>query len=393
MEILLLAIYSGIVWLIFFKFKLLPWNTVSQVIVITIPVIAITLMILLLNIFAPSSHDVRVMNYTIEVVPAVSGQVVEVPVKPNQHVKKGEVLFQIDPLPYQLKIKNLEARIPLLEAKLLSARAYDREQEAQLTSASNRVKVINSQLDLAIKRLDQTRILAEAGAGPKFDYEQAQANLDNLLAQKAVTESERTQMIQRMSAVSKDGELSEITQARADLEQANAALEQAHWELTQTTYLAPADGRVVNLQLRPGAMAVQFPLKPVMSFVEDEQWVIALFHQNELRYVEPGDEAEIALKTYPNRIIKTEVEHIVWANAQGQATISGVIPDTSPKMAPESRFAVRLRVMDEDKELFLAPGAVGMGAIYTERGALIHLVRKVILRVGSKMDWLVLKLH
>jgi multidrug resistance efflux pump len=393
MEILLLIIYSGIVWLIFFKFKLLPWNTISQVIVITIPVVAIATLILLLNIYAPSSHDVRVMNYTVEIVPTVTGQVTEVPVQPNQHVKKGDVLFKINPEPFALKIKNLEARLPMLEAKIISAKAYDRELESQLTTANSRIKVIQTQLDLAIKRLEQNRMLAESGAGSKFDYEQAQTNMVNYQSQIAVAESEKSQILQKMSAQSSDGELSEISQARADLEQAKAQIAQAEWELSQTTYYAPADGRIINLQLRPGAMAVQFPLKPVMSFVEDEQWVTALFHQNELRYVEDGNEAEIALKIYPNRIIKCEVEHIVWANAQGQLTISGMIPDTQDKGFHEGRFAVRLKVSEEDQDLFLASGAVGQGAIYTEHGKLIHLVRKVILRVGSKMDWLVLKLH
>ncbi|MCG2460264.1 HlyD family secretion protein [Flavobacteriaceae bacterium F89] len=393
MEIILLLIYSGIVWLVFFKYRLLPWNTLTQVIVVIIPVVAIALLILFLNIVAPSSHDVRVLNYNVEVVPTVTGKVVDVPVKPNQHVNKGDVLFKIDPEPFELKVKSLQARIPMLEAKVISAKSYDKELEDQISAASNRVRVITSQLDLAIKRLDQTRVLAESGAGSKFDYEQAQANLNNLQAQKAVAESERAQSLQRISAVSSDGELSEITQARADLEQAKAQLDEAEWQLSQTVFRAPADGRVINLQLRPGAMAVQLPLKPVMTFVEDEQWLVALYNQNELRYVQNGDPAEVALKTYPNRIIKCEVEHIVWANAQGQITASGQLPDTQQTNFHEGRFAVRLNVSDEDKDLFLAPGAVGMGAIYTEHGVLIHLVRKVIMRVGTKMDWLVLKLH
>ena len=60
MELILLGIYSYIVWLIFFKFKWLPWNIVSQVIVVTLPIIGLTILILLLNLVAPSSADVRV---------------------------------------------------------------------------------------------------------------------------------------------------------------------------------------------------------------------------------------------------------------------------------------------------------------------------------------------
>src|SRR5678809_637194 len=86
MEIILLAIYSFFVWLIFFKFKWLPWNTVSQVIVITIPIVGMAALILLLNVFAPSSNDVRVLKYVINVVPQVRGRVIEIPAEGNKHM-------------------------------------------------------------------------------------------------------------------------------------------------------------------------------------------------------------------------------------------------------------------------------------------------------------------
>jgi hypothetical protein len=71
MEVLLLGIYSFFVWLIFIKFKWLPWNITSQVIVVTLPIIGMTILILVLNIVAPSSADVRVINYVVQVVPRV----------------------------------------------------------------------------------------------------------------------------------------------------------------------------------------------------------------------------------------------------------------------------------------------------------------------------------
>ena len=63
MDILLLGIYSFFVWLIFIKFKWLPWNITSQVIVVTIPIIALTIMILTLNVVAPSSAKLRVFKF------------------------------------------------------------------------------------------------------------------------------------------------------------------------------------------------------------------------------------------------------------------------------------------------------------------------------------------
>jgi len=98
MEALILGIYAGIVWLIFFKYKLLPWNTLAKVIVFTIPVVGMITLILLLNIFSPSSSNVVVVRNSVGIVSQVKGRVTEVPVTVNQRVKKGDVLFRIDDL-------------------------------------------------------------------------------------------------------------------------------------------------------------------------------------------------------------------------------------------------------------------------------------------------------
>src|SRR5664279_6500640 len=95
MELIALIIYSTIIWFIFFKKKWLPWNITSQVIVVTIPVIALATTILFMNIVAPSTSDVRAMNYVIPIVPRVTGQVTEVPIEPNRPIKKGDVLFKV----------------------------------------------------------------------------------------------------------------------------------------------------------------------------------------------------------------------------------------------------------------------------------------------------------
>src|SRR3954462_5186521 len=112
MEVLLLGIYSFFVWLIFIKLKWLPWNIGTQGTVVIIPVVGLAALILLLNIFAPSSADVRVYKYTVPIVSQVRGRVVEVPVEEgNRLVRRGEILFRIDPTPYQLEVDTLEAQL------------------------------------------------------------------------------------------------------------------------------------------------------------------------------------------------------------------------------------------------------------------------------------------
>jgi multidrug resistance efflux pump len=318
MEAILLGLYAFIVWLIYFKFKWLPWTTPHKVTVVIIPIVGLTTLVLLLNVFAPSSADVRVVKYVVQIVPQVRGRVIEVPAAGNQPMKKGDVLFRIDPTPYELDVKRIAAQLALAET-----------------------------------RLRQTRVLAATGAGSKFDEERYES----------------------------------------DVRQLGAQLDQARWDLSQTTVYAPANGTPINVQLRPGSFVVGAPFVQAMAFVEDEYQVIALYHQNELHQVAPGNEAEIALPTYPGEIIKATVDSIVWAQGQGQLPMSGVVPQTGPAPLPPGRFAVKLAIAEKDRERFLAAGALGNAAIYTHGLEPIHIIRKVILRVGSYTNYLILKLH
>jgi len=403
MEIILLLIYSFFVWLIFFKFKWLPWNIVSQVIVFTLPVIGLTVLILILNIVAPSSHDVRVLNYVVQIVPRVTGRVIEVPVQPNRLVKKGEVLFRIDSTPFMNEAAALEAQLVQARSKLneatanlSSSSAGVRELRENLKAAGGQVSSVAAKAGLARRRVDQNRELVAAGAGSVFDLERAEADLKDLLAQYDSARANEAQVLQKLSAQSQ-GDQASVAAAKAQIAMANAQvaaveaqLADAKWKLDESTVFAPADGYAINVQLRPGSTASQFAGLPVMSFVETEQWVVALYSQNELREIEPGNEAEIALKTYPNKIIKCKVDSIVWATGQGQLPVSGALP-TAVSQMPPGLIAVKLEV--EDRSLFLAAGAVGNGAVYTDSFRMIHIIRKVIMRVGTKLDWLILKMH
>lgn len=394
MELILLIIYVLVVRFIFFKKKWLPWNITSQVIVVTIPVIALAIIILFMNIVAPSSSDVRAMNYVIPIVPRVTGQVTEVPIEPNRPIKKGDVLFKIDPEPFQLAVKAAEATLAQNKAKLVTAEASERGLEDQLKNATAKKAGLSPRIDLARKRVEQYTALAASGAGKRADLEQAQSDLANLESEFLAADATESQVKQKLAARDATGQIDEVASAKAQIAKAEADLGNAKYDLDGTTHLAPANGRVANLALRPGVRAAQLPLSPVMSFIEeDEPWLIAFFHQNELRYVEPGDEAEIYLEMYPGRIIKCKVDSILWATAQGQMPISGNLPNTQSIAAPEQRIAVRLLIDAKDKDLFLAAGARGHGAIYTDHLKFLHIVRKVFVRVSAKVDWFVFKLH
>jgi multidrug resistance efflux pump len=393
MELILLLIYSFFAWLVFFKFKWLPWNITSQVITVTIPIIGITILILFLNIAAPSSPDVRVMNYVVPINPRVAGKVIEVPVEPNKAVKKGDVLFRLDPVPFQIQVNSAEANINQLRAKLVSATANSRNLGEQLKQASSQQGVATAQLSLARKRVEQYQELSKSGAGNRFDLEQAQADVARYQSDVQAAQASVAQARENLAAKTSSGVQQEVAQVLAQIAQAEAQLADAQWQLQEAVQYAPADGTIVALALRPGVMTVPFPAFPAMTFIEDEQWVVAFFAQNEVRNIAAGNEAEIALKTYPGRVIKCKVDSVIWATAQGQLPISGMLPNTGFGSAPDMRLAVKLDPDGKDADLFLAPGARGIGAVYTEHHAAIHILRKVFIRVSAKLDWLVLKLH
>jgi multidrug resistance efflux pump len=301
------------------------------------------------------------MNYVIPIVPRVTGQVTEVPIEPNRPIKKGDVLFKIDPAPFEAAAKAAEATL--------------RGLGDQLKNTAAKKAALLPRIDLSKKRVEQFTTLAATGAGRRADLEQAQSDLGNLESEFLAAEATESQ-------------------ATAQIAKAEADLLGARYDLDGTTHLAPANGRVANLALRPGVRAAQLPMSPVMSFIEeDDPWVIAFYSQNELRYVEPGNEAEIFMKMYPGRIIKCKVDSILWATAQGQMPINGNLPNTTPVYAPDQLIAVRLLVDGKDKGVFLAAGARGHGAIFTERGKFLHIIRKVFVRVSAKLDWFVAKLH
>jgi multidrug resistance efflux pump len=379
MELILIGIYSVFVWLIFFKFKWLPWTTTSQVTVAVIPIVGIAALILCLNVFAPSSADVRVFKYTIPIVSQVRGRVIEVPVvEGNRLVKKGDVLFRVDPTPYQLTVNSLMAQ-------LVGAKGGNEQLREQLKSATGNSDALRTRIELARKRVQQNQELATTGAGNRFDLEQAEANLRDLDAQLGASVANESQVRAQLAATV-GGDISSVAKIKADL--ANA-----EWELEQTTVRSPCDCYVINLALRPGAFVAGMPFNPVMTLVEAEGQVVALFNQNELHQIEPGNYAEFTLQTNPGRIVRAKVDSIIWATGAGQMQASGTVPMTGVLNAPPNRFAVKFDVRPEDMGLLVAAGAAGHGAVYTNHGKAIHILRMVILRVGAYTDYLVLKLH
>lgn len=377
---LIVVVYGLLVWLVFIKLKLLPWNIQSQVGVVAVGAAGLTALVLIINVVTPSSAELRVINYVVEIVPRVTGRVVDIAVEGNRLIKKGDVLLRLDSEPYQLKVRQLEA-------KLIDAQATQQSLDRDLAAAQSLTAAALAQVELARMRLRQSTALAARGAGNQYDVQAYQSELKVRLGNwEAARESERK--IKLSQGAMFDGDQVAVAQVKAELATAK-------WELEQTTLYAPADGYAINLQARVGSYAAAIPLRPIMSFVETTQQVIAFFDQNQLTKVEPGNEVEVSLRTVPGHVFKGKVDSIVWATSQGQFQASGALPGTTSEgdhAAPPMQYAVRID-LETPQDMTLAMGARGKAAIYTDSLGALHMVRKVIFRVSAKLDYLVLKLH
>jgi multidrug resistance efflux pump len=381
MEAILLAIYAFFVWLIFIKFKWLPWNITSQVIVVTIPVVGMTMLILTLNVVAPSSTKLRVYRYQVPIVSQVSGRVVEIGVEEgNREVKRGDMLFRIDATPYELTLNTLKAQ-------LVNAEGESKRLNEQLRSTVSSTAAVRANVDLARKRVLQYRDLATTGAGNRFDLEQAEAKLRELESQLAAATANQAQVQAQLGAVV-GGDVASVAKIKADI-----AL--AQWQIEQTVTRSPCDCTVVNMQLRRGVFVTAMPFNNVMTLVERTGQVVAVFGQNELRAVKPGDAAEFAVPTHPGRIFKAKVDSVVWdySIAQSRVDATGQLPMAAAMQAGPSGFTVKFDLADGTEEEVLAAGVSGDVAIYTEHVKMIHIIRKVILRVGSNLNYVIPKLH
>jgi multidrug resistance efflux pump len=169
---------------------------------------------------------------------------------------------------------------------------------------------------------------------------------------------------------------------------AQAELDQALFYLDNTTMVAPEDGFITNLQVRPGMVAGEFRIGAIASFIVDaDRYLLGTFYQEQLKYVEDGQPVEVALDFYPGQIFKGKVDTIWWASGQGQMLPSGQLPTFNPPPKDfQGRFAVKIYFDAEYRDRFPI-GARGAAAIYTGGGGFAAL-RRIVIRTYTWLNWL-----
>jgi multidrug resistance efflux pump len=303
------------------------------------------------NRFTPYTNDAYAQAYVIQVAPQVAGQVVRVHVQENQRVSKGQLLFEIDPRPYEHKARQLEAtHVQSLQqvAQLASEVQAARAEEAKIAADLSYAQAVFDQESL-IYRKDATTERKFLDARQKHQAAEALRRK----AQALVRQKEEA-LEARLG-----GEHALVAESKAQLATAKLNLE---W----TKVSAPVSGYVTNLQLQPGSY-VQVG-RPVLTCIDaDSWWIVANFRENNLELLAAGQPAEVAFKSYPGHIFAATVVSVGWGVSQGQGVPSGELPDVKnlQEWIPlPQRFQVRLVLADKE-EVPLRVGATGSVTVYT----------------------------
>jgi membrane fusion protein (multidrug efflux system) len=277
-----------------------------------------------------STDNAYVNADTVDVAAQVTGQVVAVYVRDQQHVEAGAPLFDIDP-------RNYEAAVAKAEAQLALARQNEQSQVAAVAAA--RAQLAQRQAEAANARhvSHRTQQLVASGFFSKQGGEEARTQA--VTAEAAVHAAEAA-LAQAQSALGATG--SENASVRA----AEAALAQARLDLEHTKVKAPASGVVANLSLRPGNTVT--PGTPLFSLVSDEAyWVDANFKETELAHIRPGQKVRVSVDMYPDHPFEGVVESV---SAGSGAAFSLLPPQnaTGNWVKVTQRVPVRVRIVDND---------------------------------------------
>ena len=368
--LIVLGLYFGIAWLVFSKFKLLPWNGVSKTFVYGIAVVIALVVIGALNHTTPSGA-VSVQGSVINIAPNVSGPVTEVSVTANQPVAKGDVLFRIDDT-------TAAAEVARLEALLVSAQSSADQLQNDLEAANADIDSLESQLAFGIQRRDDIVELANRGASAEFQLQEAVSTIEQLQSGLRAAKARKAGLERRIAAQvdGVDVEVAEVSQSLA----------QARWSLDQTVVRAPMDGVVTGLTLRAGNRVS--PLNGAVNFaVPDDRTLIASFPQSSLGNVSVGDEVRVALGTLPGQEFKATIKSIPPGTSEGALDTRTGLP-TLRELAGASSYIVTMDIPDEIESEKIRLGSSGTALIITEQAGAIAALAEILFWIAKMLNYL-----
>ena len=368
--VIILCLYIVALWLVFSKFKLVRWGWLSGTVSVLIGVFILAIFLALFNYLTPSGR-VTVTGRVVEVTPNVTGQIVAIPVKPNVPVKANDVLFQIDPAPFQYKVSQLQA-------SLAAAKQQTEILKSNYEQATANVTGLTAQVAFNAKRNADILKLATEGANTQFQAQDRQNQYETTLAQLNVAKA-----AQQSAKLAMDSEIGGVNTTVAQIQ---AQLDNASWELSQTTIRAPADGYVTVVALTVGDRALQ--LHSAMSFiVENEIALVGMFSQNGFQTIKDGASVDIVFDNAPGRIYHAKITAIPRGVGQGQVAVSGTLARTNA-LGGATVFPAEISIPDGMSRESLRLGMSGSATAFADNAGVIGLLASILVWISSYTAYL-----
>jgi multidrug resistance efflux pump len=369
--------YVVLVWLVFFRFRWLKFSPGWGVVSAFVGLHLLIIFLIGLRFVTPLTTDARMIQPTIQLIPRLQGptRVESVLVEPNVSVKKGTPLFQFDRT-------TAEAQVRMLSAQLAAAEQNVLVMEADVAASAAEVALLQDQLDYALYQQKITAELVKKGAERREDLETRDTQVAT--AKAALAKGKADEQVARLAYQS------EINGVNTTVASTQAQLEKAKYFLDNTLMVAPEDGHIINLQVRPGMVSGDVRLGAIASFIVDaDRYLLGNFYQENLKYVKPGQPVEVALDLYPGQIFPGKVLAIWQGSGAGQMLPSGLLPNFSPTPAevPQGQFAVAMEIDDPDQSRFPI-GTQGRAAIFTNPKSGFAVLRRIGLRAYSWFNWI-----
>ena len=283
----------------------------------------------------------------VQVSSLVMGPIVRVPIRDNQYVHKGDVLFEVDKRPFEAALAEADGRLRLAEQGT-------RQDRSDVLAAEADVAQQNASLDNAQSQLRRTTRLVEQNFMSKQALDDAEARLRT--AQAAV-EAAKARVAKARAALSANGDTTPAVRV------AQAEVEKAKLDLEHTIARAPEEGFITHFDLTPGTVVT--PGNPLFAIVvAGSFWVDANFKETELAGVVPGRPATIVVDMYPDHAFHGQVESL----AGGTGAAFSLLPAQNANgnwVKVAQRVPVRIDITDPDPRFPLRVGATATVTVQT----------------------------
>ncbi|MFM2663401.1 HlyD family secretion protein [Vibrio mediterranei] len=321
----------------------------------------------------PSTDNARVKGYVVPIKPQVSGQVIDIQVKPNQLVSEGDTLIALNPVDYEIAVQKAEQDLEIAGQNVGAQTATIASAQARLTSSI----VERDNVELQTRRV---LTMAEKGVISASEADKARANLARARANVQNAQADLDKANKQLGA---EGE--ENSQIKAAL----LALEKAQLDLERTVVRAPTNGGVSNFSLSEGFYASAG--QPIMTFVStDSIWIEAYFRENSLGNIQPGNEVEIALDFAPGKVITGKVSSVDWGVDWGQSNQAGKLAQANNQtgwLRQTQMLPVTIEFDTADTTGLLRIGGQADVVVYTDNNTIFNMLGKAWIRIVSWMSY------